>query len=40
MNYSSSAALSLQFKAITGLTPSYFKKMKLTRKGIDTVGKV
>ena len=32
LNYSSPAHLSNQFKKITGLTPSYFKKMKLKRK--------
>ncbi len=40
LNYSSSAALSMQFKSITGLTPSYFKKMKLKRNGIDSVGNI
>lgn len=34
MNYSSVAHLSNQFKKITGLTPSYFKKMQLYRKRI------
>jgi AraC-like DNA-binding protein len=32
MNYSSVSHLSTQFKKITGLTPSYFKKMKKMRK--------
>lgn len=32
LNYSSSAHLSNQFKKITGLTPSFFKKLKLRRK--------
>ena len=32
MNYSSVAHLSHQFKKVTGLTPSYFKKLKLKRK--------
>ena len=31
MNYSSVAHLSGQFKKVTGLTPSYFKKLKLRR---------
>ena len=31
LNYSSPAHLSNQFKKITGLTPSYYKKMKLKR---------
>ena len=31
MNYSSLAHLSSQFKRITGLTPSYFRKLKLKR---------
>ena len=31
MNYSSLAHLSGQFKRITGLTPSYFRKLKLKR---------
>lgn len=34
LNYSSVAHLSNQFKKITGLTPSYFKKMQLYRKRI------
>lgn len=33
LHYSSVAHLSNQFKKITGLTPSYFKKMKKARKG-------
>lgn len=32
LNYSSVAHLSNQFKKITGLTPTYFKKMKSKRK--------
>ena len=32
MHYSSSAHLSGQFKKVTGLTPSYFKKIGLKRK--------
>lgn len=32
LNYSSVAHLSHQFKKITGLTPTYFKKIKLKRK--------
>lgn len=32
LNYSSPAHLSNQFKKVTGLTPSYFKKMKEKRK--------
>ena len=31
LNYSSVAHLSAQFKKVTGLTPSYFKKLKLKR---------
>lgn len=31
LNYSSSAHLSNQFKKITGLTPSYFKELKMRR---------
>lgn len=31
LNYSSPAHLSTQFKKVTGLTPSYFKKMKEKR---------
>jgi AraC-like DNA-binding protein len=31
MNYSSVSHLSAQFKKVTGLTPSYFKQLKLTR---------
>jgi len=34
LNYSSAAHLSSQFKKITGLTPSYFKKIKQFRKRI------
>lgn len=34
LNYSSVAHLSGQFKKITGLTPSYFKKLKLFKKRI------
>lgn len=33
LHYSSVAHLSNQFKKITGLTPSYFKKMKKARNG-------
>ncbi|MBL0744578.1 helix-turn-helix domain-containing protein [Chryseolinea lacunae] len=33
LHYSSVAHLSNQFKKITGLTPSYFKKMRQSRKG-------
>lgn len=32
MQYSGFAHLSAQFKKITGLTPSYYKQMKKTRK--------
>lgn len=32
LNYSSVAHLSNQFKKVTGLTPSYFKKLKLKRE--------
>lgn len=36
LNYSSTAHLSSQFKKVTGMTPSYFKKMvKPNRKSID-----
>jgi AraC-like DNA-binding protein len=34
LNYSSVGYLSSQFKKVTGLTPSYFKKLKLHRKRI------
>ncbi len=34
LNYSSTAHLSHQFKKITGLTPSYFKKIRQFRKRI------
>lgn len=33
LHYSSGAHLSTQFKKITGLTPSYYKKLKEKRKG-------
>lgn len=33
LNYSSVAHLSNQFKKVTGLTPSHFKKLKLKRRG-------
>lgn len=32
LHYSSGAHLSNQFKKVTGITPSYFKKLKLRRK--------
>ena len=38
LHYSSVAHLSNQFKKITGLTPSHFKKLK--RKRISTLGNV
>jgi AraC-like DNA-binding protein len=39
MNYSSLAHLSNQFKKLTGLTPSYYKNLKVNkRKQIDRVG--
>jgi len=39
MNYSSVAHLSGQFKKYTGLTPSYFKKLKLKRlEPIEEIG--
>jgi len=39
MNYSSVAHLSTQFKKITGLTPSHFKKMKDKRRSpIEEIG--
>jgi len=34
MHYSSVAHLSNQFKKITGLTPSYYKKLKLKKREI------
>jgi AraC-like DNA-binding protein len=34
LNYSSVSHLSNQFKKVTGLTPSYFKKLKLHKKRI------
>ena len=38
LDYSSSAYLSSQFKKVTGLTPSYFKEVGITRrKAIDKV---
>lgn len=38
LNYSSVSHLSNQFKKITGLTPSYFKKLKQKRKkGLENV---
>lgn len=38
LNYSSAAYLSAQFKSVTGLTPSYFKKIKEhKRKPLDEV---
>ena len=38
LNYSSAAYLSSQFKSATGLTPSYFKKIKANkRKPLDEV---
>lgn len=33
LNYSSVAHLSSQFRKVTGLTPSYFKQMKMKRMG-------
>jgi AraC-like DNA-binding protein len=33
LNYSSVAHLSNQFKKVTGLTPSHFKKLKIKRLG-------
>jgi len=39
MNYSSVAHLSCQFKKYTGLTPSYFKKLKMRRlEPIEEIG--
>jgi AraC-like DNA-binding protein len=35
LHYSSVAHLSNQFKKITGLTPSYFRKMKKTRNNLE-----
>lgn len=38
LNYSSAAYLSTQFKSVTGLTPSYFKKIKENkRKPLDEI---
>ena len=38
LNYSSAAYLSSQFKSVTGLTPSHFKKIKENkRKPLDEV---
>jgi AraC-like DNA-binding protein len=38
LHFSSAAHLSRQFKKVTGLTPSYFKKLKNNRRGsIDNV---
>jgi len=38
LNYSSTAYLSNQFKKVTGLSPSFFKKLKTTtRKPIDEI---
>ena len=38
LNYSSVAHLSNQFKKVTGLTPSYFKKLKEKRRNtLDNV---
>lgn len=34
MNYSSVAHLSNQFKKVTGLTPSFFKKMKIQKREV------
>lgn len=39
MNYSSVAHLSMQFKKVTGLTPTLFKKLKLKkREAIEDIG--
>ena len=41
LNYSSVAHLSHQFKKVTGLTPSFFKKLKVKRLiTLDNVGKM
>ena len=37
LHYSSVAHLSNQFKKITGLTPSYFKKMRRARKNLENL---
>lgn len=38
MNYSSVAYLSSQFKSVTGMSPSQFKRLQAnTRKGLDTI---
>lgn len=39
LHYSSSAALSAQFKEVTGMTPTEFKKLRdLGRKSLDALG--
>lgn len=41
LNYSSVAHLSNQFKKVTGLTPTYFKKLKNKKRStLDNVGKM
>lgn len=37
LHYSSVAHLSNQFKKVTGLTPSYFKKMRSARKNLENL---
>jgi len=38
LNYSGSAHLSNQFKKVTGLTPTFFKRMKsFRRKGLEDI---
>jgi len=38
LGYSSTQHLSNQFKKITGLSPSYYKKLKASRKSLDKIG--
>ncbi len=38
LHYSSVAHLSNQFKKITGLTPSHFKKLRVQRKSLEEIG--
>lgn len=40
LNYSSVAHLSNQFKKVTGLTPTFYKKLKMKRAGIETAGEM
>jgi AraC-like DNA-binding protein len=38
LNYSSVAHLSNQFKKVTGLSPSHFKRLKEKRRPIEDIG--